>query len=239
MVATTKANGRVTRKKVAKKKATKRTKSRLDDPLEPEPEVLITPPRIATATWEIVGTSPYVSNKQGVDSFEKMRKTLAADGTAGKKKDKSAQDFTRMCEQALRRSKAGWCGISASGFRKSLIAACRTHPDITMAMAKQVVFICADGFDVDDGMPIVRIYGDWHQHECTGNNNGGSTGIRSRPMWMEWSAKLRTRWDLDQFSQEDIGNLIQRAGWSVGVGAGRPASEKGGGCGWGTYELKS
>jgi hypothetical protein len=57
-------------------------------------------------------------------------------------------------------------------------------------------------------------------------------------MWREgWEAKLRIRYDADQFSLSDVSNLLARAGMQVGVGEGRPDSKDSAGLGWGLFSL--
>jgi hypothetical protein len=46
------------------------------------------------------------------------------------------------------------------------------------------------------------------------------------------------RWDADQFSVNDVMNLLSRAGVQVGIGEGRPFSKNSNGMGWGTWEVQ-
>ena len=61
--------------------------------------------------------------------------------------------------------------------------------------------------------------------------------IAVRPQWLEWGARLRFRYDADQFSASDVVNLISRAGQQVGICEGRPDSSSSTGCGWGVFEI--
>jgi hypothetical protein len=56
-------------------------------------------------------------------------------------------------------------------------------------------------------------------------------------MWREWSMALRVRFDADQFSAQDVGNLLARVGAQVGIGEGRADSKSSAGVGWGHFEL--
>jgi len=109
-----------------------------------------------------------------------------------------------------------------------------------MTHAKLSVFIEADGFDVDDGTPLVKITkGQPIYHEAAVRNDSGVCDIRARPMWREgWEAKVRIRYDADQFSLIDVSNLLGRAGMQVGLGEGRPDSKNSAGMGWGLFILK-
>src|SRR5206468_5831423 len=107
-----------------------------------------------------------------------------------------------------------------------------------MTRARLSVFVVQDGYDADDGTPLVRIYGDPVANEMTVRNDNGGADIRWRPMWKEWTATVKVRWDADQFSEADVANLMMRAGMQVGIGEGRPDSPNSNGLGWGMWELK-
>ena len=66
----------------------------------------------------------------------------------------------------------------------------------------------------------------------------GEMMIAARPMWREWSADVTVTFDRDQFNEEDVLNLLCRAGLQVGIGEGRHDSRKSHGMGWGTFEVK-
>jgi hypothetical protein len=74
-------------------------------------------------------------------------------------------------------------------------------------------------------------------HESSVRLESGVASIAFRPMWREWSAVVRLKWDGDQFSKSDVANLLERSGQQVGIGEGRPDSKKSHGMGWGTYTL--
>jgi hypothetical protein len=106
-----------------------------------------------------------------------------------------------------------------------------------MTLAKLSIFFEADGFDAVDGTPLIRIIGEPEVCEMPVRNATGVIDIRVRPMWREWSATLRIRYDLDQFSQTDVANLLQRVGMQVGIGEGRPDSKSSSGLGWGLFKI--
>jgi len=57
-------------------------------------------------------------------------------------------------------------------------------------------------------------------------------------MWDEgWEAQVRVRYDADQFTLEDLANLLARVGVQVGLGEGRPDSKSSAGMGWGTFMI--
>lgn len=189
------------------------------------------------AVFRIEGDAPFVQHKFPAKAMRIMiEKHEAGSQQAKKKAAKPPRNFDDDYKGAMRVSRDGWCGIAAPSFRNAMIRAC-TLVGFTMTQAKMSVFIEADGYDTDDGMPLVRIYGDPHKHTAPVRNATGVIDIRVRPMWQEWHANLRIRFDGDQFTLQDVTNLLYRAGQQVGIGEGRPFSKESAGIGWGTFRI--
>ena len=201
-------------------------------------QVFVTAPKFAVARIEITGTAPYVQHKFS-EKARRAMKTTQELGQAGKKgKKKSPRDFKADYEAAKHVSTDGWCGIPAPAFRNAIISACKMV-GFAMTRAKLSVFIEADGFDVDDGTPLVKITkGKPEYLESMVRLATGVCSIAARPMWKPgWKALIRIRYDTEQFSLEDVTNLMLRVGMQVGVGEGRPDSKKSAGLGWGLFDL--
>lgn len=198
--------------------------------------VVITPPKMITAIFELEGTSPYVQCRFSEKSEAQIRAKQAAGSTAAKDRKREARDFDRDYEQAKHISTEGWIGMPASAFRNAMISACRLV-SFKMTLAKLAVFVEADGYDHVDGMPLVRIQGTPEKNEMMGRLANGSTDIRVRPLWRQWGCQVRVRFDADQFTIQDITNLMARVGMQVGVGEGRPDSRQSAGLGWGMFRI--
>lgn len=221
--------------------------------------VRIHEPRLRTAVLTIRGISPYVQHAFSEKQRKRMEETQRQGQQARGKRVREPKDFNAAYESAKHVSRDGWLGIPAPAFRNAMISACRLV-GFVMTRAKLSVFVEADGFDANDGTPLVRIYGSDqpphvmgktldkrttvkraeqpHIHEASVRNESGVADIRWRPMWDEgWTAKVRVTWDEDQFSATDVMNLMLRAGLQVGIGEGRPDSPKSNGLGWGRFEV--
>ena len=48
---------------------------------------------------------------------------------------------------------------------------------------------------------------------------------RVRAMWDQWEADVQVRYDADQFSLEDVTNLMARVGAQVGIGGRSEATQ--------------
>ncbi len=201
--------------------------------------IKINAPNMRIAEIKIRGDSPMVQNAFGKTALADMKWGMEHPKEKASKKGKMREpkDFQRLFEESKHVSTEGWIGIPAAAFRGAMIRAC-SLVDMKMTMAKMVVFIHADGFDAVSGMPLVRITkGQPKYVEHYAPNANGAPDIRARPMFDPgWEAKVRVRYDADQFTEQDVCNLMARVGFQVGVGAGRPCSVNSPGCGWGTFE---
>lgn len=198
--------------------------------------IAIPAPQFEGIVLRIRGTAPYVQHKFSQKAKNQIMATQAAGGVAKSKKVREAKDFDEVCRNATHFSREGWIGIPAASFRNAMISACRTV-GFKMTHAKLAAWIEADGFDADDGTPLVRIQGEPRRHDAYARNDNGSVDIRSRPMWEQWSAEIRIRFDSGMLSRDDVCNLMMRVGMQVGIGEGRPDSKNSAGMGWGTFEL--
>jgi hypothetical protein len=174
-----------------------------------------------------------------IERFSKKAELMAkmAEGkSAGSKKVRDARDYDREAEEARYRSAENWEGMNAAAFRAAMISACRLV-GFKMTLAKLSTFIEADGYDKNDGVPLVRIYGESQVYTAHTRNATGVVDVRSRPMYRNWAARLRVRYDMDQFKMADVLNLVSRCGMQVGIGAGRPDSKASAGCGFGLFNV--
>lgn len=205
-------------------------------PTETRREVVISAPNMRTAIFRIVGTAPYVQARFSQKAMLQMADKMRAGSASKKGKARPARDFEDDYRQAQHVSAEGWRGIPAGAFRNAMISACRLV-GFKMTLGKLSVFVEADGFDAVDGVPLVRIVGEPEKQEMHVRNATGVVDIRVRPMWREWSAEVRIRYDEDQFTHQDVANLLNRVGQQVGIGEGRPDSKSSAGLGWGLFEI--
>jgi len=198
--------------------------------------VSISAPKIQTAKFRLVGTSPFVQARFSAKAKQAMMAKMAAGSTARGKKVRDARDFDQDCRDAMHVGIDGKAGVPAGAFRNAMISACRLV-GFKMTMAKLSVFVEADTFDAVDGVPLVHIHGDWERLDMHTRNATGVVDIRVRPMWREWWIDLRVKFDEDQFTLADVSNLLMRAGVQVGIGEGRHDSKSSTGLGFGCFMI--
>lgn len=205
-------------------------------PVPDDSPITIPAPDIQSANFLIRGMSPYVQNKFSAKARQQMEDDQTR--TDKKKRPREPKNFQEQYEQALHVSTEGWYGIPANGIRAAMISACRLV-GFAMTQAKLAVFVNANGFDVDDGTPLIQITKGTPQiHKGMVRLATGVADVRWRPMWHPgWEANVTILHDAGMFGRADVANLLMRVGMQVGIGEGRHDSKKSAGMGWGTFTI--
>jgi len=200
--------------------------------------ITIPRPNMQTIQIMIEGTAPLSCHKfsgMAQQSIEDAQTKVGAKNKRGSKPPRKPQvEF----EGAIHRSPEGWIAWPASAFRNAMISSCRLV-GYQMTRAKLTVFIVADGYEKETGDPIVRLLAkDPEMHRSAVRLDSGVVSLAYRPLWREdWHIDLSIRYDGDQFTADDMVNLLWRAGMQVGIGEGRHDSRNSNGIGWGTFRV--
>jgi len=199
--------------------------------------VTIKAPNFGTAEFKLVGIAPLVIHRFSAKTKNQMKVKMETGKAAGSKKNREAKSTDDIFQEARYISKQGWDGIHAGAFRNALISACRLV-GFKMTLAKLSIFVEADGWDkAEPQIPLIRIYGEAVKQEDMARVETGQPYVTVRAAYHDWTMKLRIRWDADQFTIQDVANLLSRVGLQVGVGEGRPDSKHSAGMGWGLFEV--
>ena len=199
-------------------------------------KVLISAPKMYKREFKLIGLTPYVSNNFSQEAQKLMEEKQIQGSQTQKGNKRAPKDFARLYRGSMHISTEGWFGHPASTFRQAMVDACRVV-GFKMTLAKMAIFILADGVDISDGRPLVKIHGEPKEFRSFVRLADGSADISCRARWEEWSINLRVEFDADLFSSTDIANLLMRVGRQVGIGAGRPYSKTSCGQDWGTFQL--
>jgi len=200
--------------------------------------VTISAPKIVTATFEIHGAAPLVIHRFSAKTKNEMRLKMETGKAASSKKNREPKDSDDTYNEARYISAEGWDGFHASAIRAALISACRLV-GFKMTLAKLSIFVVPDGWDaVEPQIPLVRIYGKPIRQDDMARVETGQPYVTIRAAYHNWSAKIQIRFDADQFTMDDVFNLLYRVGMQVGIGEGRPDSKKSAGMGWGLFDVK-
>lgn len=200
--------------------------------------VVVAAPNFRSVEFTLVGTAPLVMNKMSEKAKTIMMEAMSS--RKGKQRGNKAEpvDWEEKLQGAIHYSTEGWIGFPASAFRAAAISACRIV-NFKMTLGKMGIFVRPDGFDKDDGSPLVRLIGDYRPVDHVVRLGMGSATVARRPMFEQWSAKIVVDYDGDMFSTVDLYNLFVRVGLQVGIGEGRPDSKSSVGMGWGTFRIES
>lgn len=200
--------------------------------------VTISQPKFQIATFEIEGTAPLVIHRFSVKTKLEMKQKMETGKAASSKKTRVAKDTDDLYQESRYISKDGWDGFHAAAMRNAIISACRLV-NFKMTLAKLSIFVIQDGWDKDEPqIPLVRIYGKPIKQEDMARVATGAPYVTVRAAYHDWKAKVKIRWDIDQFTKDDVFNLLYRVGIQVGIGEGRPDSKKSAGMGWGLFDVK-
>lgn len=180
--------------------------------------VTLKPINVRDISFTIIGKSPLVQHK-----WSEKAKRMMAEKQAGKKtKVREARNPEEEFEAATYRDSKGNYGIPVTALKASLINAAHKDIGIEKTLVRKAFFIpCYDSngvlpMEADD--PFMR--------EDMVRVGMGSADIRYRPQFDNWSVDVNAEYDSDMLTPEDIANLINRAGFGVGLNEMRP--EKGG-----------
>lgn len=199
--------------------------------------VTIPPPNFATACFVVEGTAPLVIHRFSAKTKEQMKLKMETGKAAGNKKNREARSTDDLYEEARYRSVAGWDGFHAAAIRNAMISACRLV-GFKMTLAKLSIFVLEDGRDAaEPQIPLIKIDGQPTKQEDMARVETGQPYVTVRAAYHDWKAKIRIRFDRDQFTVQDVSNLMARVGQQVGIGEGRPDSKNSAGMGWGLFNV--
>lgn len=169
-------------------------------------------------SFYIVGTSSLIQHAWSEKGLAQMRMTAQERKKVVKTKRTPAEDAAAACY----RTDKGELGIPLTAFKASLIGAAHKDFGLEKTLLRKAFFIpCEDSnyivpMEADDYVvreDIVRV----------GNRQ---TDLRYRPEFKKWRVKIVAQIDAELLTPDDVVNLVNRAGFSIGIGEWRP--EKGG-----------
>jgi hypothetical protein len=215
-------------------------KKKTDEEIEPGDRLVINAPDIRKAQFILRGTSHLCVNRMSNKVRTQLQKAQSEGGAAKSRRPREAKDFDALYRAAQYRSRDGdWGGVHAACLRNAAISACRLV-GFKMTLAKLAIFTLADGYDAQDGTPLIRIWGpEPDKWIAPVRNETGVIDLRSRPRWNpgEWELRPTIRFDAGILTIQDLTNLVTRIGMQVGLCEGRPDSRRSAGLEYGLFEV--
>jgi hypothetical protein len=201
--------------------------------------IVISAPNFQRATFNVIGQDVLVIHRFSAKTKAQMKQKMEEGKSAGSKKNREAKNTDDTFNEARYVSPQGWDGFQAGSVRNAMISACRLV-GFKMTLAKLSIFVEADGYDaLESQIPLIRINGvKAVKQEDMARVETGQPYVTVRAAYHNWKAAVKIRWDADQFSVDDITNLLSRVGQQVGLGEGRPDSKNSAGMGWGLFTIE-
>lgn len=166
----------------------------------------------------ITGISPLI-----VHAWSEKSKKMISDKQAGKAKNKKHEirNPDEEYEAAKHLAKKGWDGFPAAGFKAAMIRGAKMI-GMVMKDTQTAFFVIADCEETQ----LVRIEGVSRMRTDMVRVGMGSSDIRYRPEYPEWSAELKIEFNEGIISIDQIHQLVKAAGYGCGVGEMRPEKGK-------------
>ena len=167
-------------------------------------------PQIAIQHLEVkvVGDSPLITHAWAEKAIRQIKDKQAKKATKGREAREPEADY----EAAFYRTDDGVPAMPSVAFKSAAVSACR---DLDKKMTE-----ARGRFHVEG--ELIEIIGEPRMREDMVRVGMGTADIRYRPEFVKWSAILPITYNSTQISPEQIINLLNVAGFGVGVGEWRP-----------------
>ena len=198
--------------------------------------VAVLPINVQRFKLKLVGRSTLVVNKFS----EKAKKEIAdkqqqkAKGPKAKR-EPNAEYLGSMYVMPGQKVKAGdkGCryGFPAGAFKKAAVKACRYVDGLDQTYVRGTFFIVTDRAKDNNLIEIKHDSVEMREDIVRLNTIGRPPDFRYRAEFFNWSCTIVIDLDVTSLSVEQLVNLYNRAGFSIGIGEMRPEKCDGGDCG--------
>ncbi len=177
----------------------------------------------------VVGDSPLIVHAWS----EKAKKEMLDKQMKKAKPAKEAKDPKADFEASMYRLADGGYGFPSVAFKNAAVTAGTSVAGLTKIQARQAFHILGEDADIQGAFEgsksrvnLVRIEGGKpSMREDMVRVGMGTADLRYRPEFSEWHAKLLVRYNANVLSESQILNLLNVAGFAVGVGEWRPEKD--------------
>lgn len=174
--------------------------------------------QVKKAKIKIKGLSPLIMHRWS----EKARKEML-DKQMKKTVKKSVKDPEEQFESSVYYTDQKKLGFPADAFKKAMIRGAKLV-GLVMTDARTSFFVHGEYCTRDD-RELVKISGELRPREDMVRLNGSTADIRYRGQVLDWAAELEISYNAAITSFDQIVNMLQAAGYGVGVGEWRPEKD--------------
>lgn len=164
--------------------------------------------KIEKLSLMLVGDSPLIVHAWS----EKAKRQMLDKQMKKATKAKEAKDPKADIEACFYRTETGGYGFPAIGVKAAMVSAAR-YVDAKMTVLR-------GAFHIDTEM--LPVIGEPQGREDMVRVGMGTADIRYRPEFVDWRIPVTIKFNADAISAEQIANLLNVAGFGVGIGEWRP-----------------
>lgn len=172
-------------------------------------QITLPPLNLQTMQVTLIGDSPLICHAWSVKAKRAMLDKQMKKARPAKAAKSPEDDF----EASLYKMEDGRYGFPAVAFKSAAVSACRFVEGVKMTEARGAFHIEGE---------LVLIDGEPTSREDMVRVGMGTADIRYRGEFKEWRAVLTIKFNANAVSPEQIVNLLNTAGFGVGVGEWRP-----------------
>lgn len=168
---------------------------------------------IGVIKFNLIGDSPLIMNKWSEKAIKAMEEKQQQKAQKGRQKREPQKEYLA----SMYKYPTGGHGFPAVAFKSAAVRAAKSV-GMPMTDARAAFHVVGDLEE-----QLVKIKGKPEMRkDMVTLKGGGSTDIRYRAQFKEWSAELIVRYNRRVISPEQIINLFNVAGFGTGVGEWRP-----------------
>ena len=169
-------------------------------------------PRLNLQRMEVtlIGDTPLITHRWS----EKAKKEMLDKQMKKAKQSKEAKNPKQDYEDSLYKLDDGKFGFPVIAFKAAAVTACTSIGGITKVAARQAFHIDGEYATIEGAPPKMR--------EDMVKIGMGTADLRYRPEFFPWWTRLTVIHNANLMSPEQILNMLNTAGFGVGVGEWRP-----------------
>ncbi len=167
----------------------------------------------------VVGISPLQTHRFGETAQESLKQSTLGKSRKGKKPTRNPD--LEYKESLYTFKENDTIGFPSIAFKKAMISACRVT-SLTMATAKQMFFAWGSDLEYPDYCEIYGVDPELHESIVPTGSGKGSTLSWRGIFPVGWKADVVIEHLPEIVNEEELINLLNLAGFSVGIGPQRP-----------------
>lgn len=168
-----------------------------------------------TIVIHLEGITPFICHNWDIKNIHKMAAKQAGTASKGREKRDPVADY----EAAFYRLPDGRPGMKAIAFKCAAVTAVTSlGKEFTKVLARQAFFVLRD--EVGGELTPIHFPADTPPRMRTDTVpvGMGGTDLRYRPEFLRWGVSLKVQFNTRAISQDQLVNLFNLGGFSVGVG---------------------